>query len=81
MGKVLLNEGDGVIIEAPGYLGAIQAFSLYKPHFLPVAVSQSGLDLQRLQIVTAGNNNKLLYWAPNFQNPSGISDRVDCCTR
>ena len=26
--KVLLNKGDGVIIEEPGYLGAIQAFTL-----------------------------------------------------
>lgn len=28
MGKVLLNKGDKVAIERPGYLGAIQSFSL-----------------------------------------------------
>src|SRR5574344_1081239 len=28
LGQVLVNEGDGIIIEEPGYLGAIQAFML-----------------------------------------------------
>ena len=48
LGKVMLNEGDGLVIEEPGYLGAIQAFSLYRPKFMPVAVSQEGMDSDRL---------------------------------
>ena len=35
LGKILLNDGDSLIMEEPGYLGAIQAFSIYKPKFLP----------------------------------------------
>ena len=35
IGKTLLNKGDGILIEEPGYLGAIQAFSLCEPVFLP----------------------------------------------
>ena len=31
LGKVLVNEGENVIIENPGYLGAIQALSVYRP--------------------------------------------------
>lgn len=73
LGKVLLNEGDGVIIEEPGYLGAIQAFSLYKPEFLPVEVSEEGMNLEQLKETVSENNPKLLYSVPNFQNPSGIT--------
>lgn len=77
LGKVLLNEGDGVIIEEPGYLGAIQAFSLYTPTFHPVAVTGSGMDVEQLARTVATTSNKLLYSVPNFQNPSGITYTAD----
>ena len=73
VGKTLLNEGDSVIIEEPGYLGAIQAFSIYKATFHPVPVHESGMNLQQLQTVCAQSIAKLMYTVPNFQNPSGIS--------
>jgi 2-aminoadipate transaminase len=73
LGKVLLNDGDGVIIEEPGYLGAIQAFSLYKPKFSPVAVSEHGMDLNQLKLIVSEGKQKLIYSVPNFQNPSGIT--------
>ena len=73
LGKTLLNDGDGLIIEEPGYLGAIQAFSIYKPTFLPVSVSEEGMDLEKLRQTAASENPKLMYTVPNFQNPSGIS--------
>ncbi|MCK5174818.1 MAG: PLP-dependent aminotransferase family protein [Planctomycetes bacterium] len=72
LGKIFLNDGDGVVIEEPGYLGAIQAFSLYKPEFLPVSVSSQGMDVERLSSVMS-KCPKLVYTVPNFQNPSGIS--------
>lgn len=73
LGKVLLNEGDPVVIEEPGYLGAIQAFSLYRAQFLPVPVAEEGMDLEALKAVLARQRPKLMYVVPNFQNPSGIS--------
>lgn len=73
LGKVLVNEGDGVIVEEPGYLGAIQAFSLYKPKFAPVPVLEQGMDVTRLKARVAEGRNKLIYSVPNFQNPSGIT--------
>lgn len=73
LGKVLVNEGDDVIIEEPGYLGAIQAFSLYKPRFAPVPVGEQGMDVTQLQARVAEGRNKLIYSVPNFQNPSGIT--------
>lgn len=73
LGKTLLNNGDGLLIEEPGYLGAIQAFSIYNPNFLPVPVSEEGMDLQKLRSVFSSEKPKLMYTVPNFQNPSGIS--------
>jgi 2-aminoadipate transaminase len=70
--KVLLNDGDPVIIEEPGYLGAIQALSLYRPAFVPVQVNIGGMDLTGLDKGIL-SNPKLVYTVPNFQNPSGIT--------
>ncbi|MFD2229597.1 PLP-dependent aminotransferase family protein [Alkalimarinus sediminis] len=73
LGKTLLNEGDDVVIEEPGYLGAIQAFSVYRARFNPVPVSEEGLNIERLKGVMLSRKPKILYTVPNFQNPSGIS--------
>ncbi len=73
LGKIFLNEGDSVIMEEPGYLGAIQALGAYSANFLPVPVSEDGMDVEKLKSVLAGNNPKLIYTVPNFQNPSGIT--------
>ncbi len=73
LGKTFLNEGDDLIIEEPGYLGAIQAFSLYRPRFYPVPVREGGMDTTALARVLRERQPKLLYTVTNFQNPSGIS--------
>lgn len=73
LGKTLLNDGDPIVIEEPGYLGAIQAFSLYRPKFLPIPVSTEGMDVGMLRMALSDNKPKLMYAVPNFQNPSGIS--------
>jgi len=73
LGKTFLNEGDDLIIEEPGYLGAIQAFSLYRPRFHPVPVREGGMDTATLARVLQERHPKLLYTVTNFQNPSGIS--------
>jgi 2-aminoadipate transaminase len=73
LGKVLLNDGDKVLIEEPGYLGTIQSLSLFKVQFLPVPVSDGGMDVQALREASSGCGAKMLYTVPTFQNPSGIT--------
>lgn len=73
MGKVLLNKGDKVCLEKPGYLGAIQAFSLYEPEFMAISLLDDGVDLEELEEVLENNDVKLLYVVPNFQNPTGLT--------
>jgi 2-aminoadipate transaminase len=72
LGKVLVNEGDRVVLEEPSYLGAIQALSFYQPRFVTVPLSDEGLDIECLKKVLA-QRAKLMYLIPNFQNPSGVS--------
>jgi len=72
LGKVLINQNDPIVIESPGYLGAIQALSLYQPEFLPVDIEDNGLDLDAFER-SLSSDPKLLYCVPNFQNPTGHS--------
>jgi len=76
IGKTLINEGDGIVIEAPAYLGAIQALMMYQPQFLPVAIDENGLDIDALKQAMT-KNPKIIYSVPNFQNPTGFSYSAD----
>lgn len=71
--KVLLNKGDGVVIEEPGYLGAIQAFTLREPQFYGVTLEQDGINVDELKTALKQPNVKMVYTVPNFQNPTGLT--------
>ncbi len=73
IGKVFINRGDRVAIESPGYLGAIQAFSMFEPEFLSIPLEDDGLDTDILEKELKKGSIKLLYTVPNFQNPSGVA--------
>lgn len=73
IGKAFLNKGDGVVIESPGYLGAIQAFSIYEPIFKSVSLLDDGIDIDMLKKTVRDKQIKLVYTVPTFQNPSGIT--------
>jgi Transcriptional regulators containing a DNA-binding HTH domain and an aminotransferase domain (MocR family) and their eukaryotic orthologs len=70
LGKVFLDEGAPVLLEAPSYLGAIQAFRAYGPRFLTVPTGEEGPDLEALAEVLK-EGPRFLYLIPSFQNPSG----------
>lgn len=69
IGKVLIDKGDDILIEEPGYLGAIQAFSQYQPHFCGVTLLEDGPDIGQLEEILRQRNIKFAYTVPNFQNP------------
>lgn len=73
IGKVLLNKGDGVIMEEPGYLGAIQAFTLAEPSFYSATLENDGLNIEELENALQNPNVKFIYTVPNFQNPTGLT--------
>lgn len=71
--KVLLDKGDTAILERPGYLGAIQAFSLYEPNFVQVDLQEDGIDTAELVDQVKLTAPKVFYTVPSFQNPSGLT--------
>lgn len=73
IGKVLINEGDNIIIEEPGYLGAIQAFSQYGPQFRGITLLDDGLDLNQFEDALRKYDVKFAYIVPNYQNPTGLT--------
>jgi len=73
VGKVLVNSGDTVAIERPGYLGAIQAFSLYEPSFEGITLAGDGPDPAAVERVIRDYAPVMFYGVPNFQNPSGVT--------
>lgn len=72
IGKVLLDKGDGVIVEKPTYLAAIQAFSMQQPVFYPVDLTEEGMTPEQLEAALQ-NPVKFIYAIPDFQNPTGLT--------
>ena len=72
LGKVLLDKGDGVIVEKPTYLAAIQAFALQQPVFREVELTEEGLNIDELNAALDAGA-KMIYLIPNFQNPTGLT--------
>src|SRR5579864_8416966 len=72
IGKLLINPGDKVLVEAPTYLGALQAFNVYGAEYVPVPSDADGLRTELLEApLRAGP--KFMYVLPNFQNPGGTT--------
>ena len=67
--KVLIDAGSKVLVEAPTYLGALQAFAPMQPSVEDVACDDEGVRLDALE--AAATDVRFLYLLPNFQNPTG----------
>ena len=74
IGKCFLDTGDVVVVEAPTYLGAIQAFRSFEASLVSFPLDQHGLDVGTLERKLAdGVRPKLVYTIPDHQNPAGVS--------
>ncbi|BBO84252.1 aminotransferase [Desulfosarcina ovata subsp. sediminis] len=71
LGKILISPGDHVALEAPTYLGALQAFAPYEPRYLEIATDDQGMLPDALETALARQPVKFIYMVPNFQNPTG----------
>ena len=77
LGKIFLDKGDNVIIEKPGNLSVIQAFSAYEPKVNTVNLLDDGIDNLELERLLKEINPKFIYTVPNFQNPTGVSHQLE----
>jgi 2-aminoadipate transaminase len=71
VGKVLISKGDKVAVEAPTYLGALQAFTPYEPEYIRLDTDDDGLIPTSLENVLDRGGVKFIYLVPTFQNPTG----------
>ena len=70
--KVLLNEGDTLLCEAPSFIGSLNAFKSYNVNLVGVELESDGINIEKLEDALKTNkNSKLIYVIPNFQNPTG----------
>jgi 2-aminoadipate transaminase len=72
IGKVFLNPGDRVLVEAPTHVGALQAWQSYQADYVSVPVDAAGLDIDLLEAALR-SGPKFLYVLPNFHNPTGAT--------
>ncbi len=73
LGRILLNEGDTLLVENPTFLGALQSFKAYGARFRAVPMDDQGAIPEELD----GHDAKFYYALPTFQNPTGVTTTLE----
>jgi DNA-binding transcriptional MocR family regulator len=74
IGKIFIDRGDRIVVEAPAYVGALTAFAAYEPSFLPIDLDDEGMVVEQLEeALVHGERPKFVYTVPNFGNPAGVT--------
>jgi len=76
--KIFVDPQDTVIVEAPSYVGGLQALQAFQANFVTVPLDDNGIRTDLLEekvkeLISKGVNIKLIYVIPNFQNPAGVT--------
>jgi 2-aminoadipate transaminase len=72
IGKVFLNPGDRILVEAPTHVGALEAWQSYQADYVSVPLDAEGIQMDLLEDALRGGP-KFLYVLPNFHNPTGVT--------
>lgn len=72
LGKLLIDPANRVLVEAPTYLGALQAWTSYEPEYRTVRSDEEGMVTAEVAAALQ-EEATFLYVQPNFQNPSGVT--------
>lgn len=76
--KVLLNEGDVVIVEEPSFASCYNTFRSYGAELVGVPMESDGMDLTKLEQALSSNPRaRMLYIIPSFQNPTGYTTSME----
>ena len=69
--QVLLNPGDPLLLEEPGYPGARVAFASVGARFVPIPIDSEGIVVSKVNART--NNARVTYVTPSHQYPLGVT--------
>jgi 2-aminoadipate transaminase len=72
VGRVLLDDGDRVVVENPTYMAALLAWQPYGATFVPIGADDNGMKVVELGPLLK-ERPKMVYLIPNFQNPTGVT--------
>ncbi|CAM3037231.1 PLP-dependent aminotransferase family protein [Prescottella defluvii] len=73
LAQVLLDPGDVVVVEEPGYTGALQVFRTAQATLVPVGLDADGMDTVALErSLREGLRPKVVHTVSNFHNPRGV---------
>jgi 2-aminoadipate transaminase len=77
--RLLLDEGDSVVVTAPTYFSAIPIIRSFGATFLDVPQDDAGMDVAALAGVLGrlGHMPKFIYNVPDFHNPTGLTMPVE----
>jgi DNA-binding transcriptional MocR family regulator len=78
LGKLFITPGDRILVAAPTYLGALQAFNGYEPCYAPLLSHDHG-NFEDLQAERSLGATKFGYVVSDFANPTG--NTIDLLTR
>ncbi|MBO3275642.1 aminotransferase-like domain-containing protein [Pseudomonas schmalbachii] len=70
--KLFIDPGTEVLLEAPTYLAALQAFQLFGADCVTVPLGAEGPDVAALRQRLEKHKPAFAYLIPTFQNPSGV---------
>jgi hypothetical protein len=74
VGKMLVTPGDTVLVTAPTYLGALQAFNAYEPRYDHIGPGGNTTPAEyRAAAAAGGGRLAYAYAVPDFANPTGRS--------
>ncbi len=71
--RLLLDEGDVVVMQRPGYLAALQTFSLAGARCIGLEEDEEGARVEELETLQLPRKPKLIYLVTPFANPSGAT--------
>lgn len=69
--RTLLNPGEAVWLENPGYFGARGAMLAAGAHLIPIPVNEQGLDVEYGK--QRGPHARLIWTTPSHQFPTGVT--------
>jgi 2-aminoadipate transaminase len=81
--RVLLDEGDAIVVTRPTYFTAIPIFKSFGVQFIEVGQDRDGIDVAELTTILAMREReghrqpKFIYNVPDFHNPTGVTMSLD----
>ncbi|MBB5638189.1 GntR family transcriptional regulator/MocR family aminotransferase [Pedobacter cryoconitis] len=75
--NVLIEKGDHIAIENPGYAPAWKVFERAGAKLIPVAVDENGICVDSLEVLCTQTKVKAVYVTPHHQFPTTVSMKID----